>query len=146
MAFNYLGSPFLSGTEEIDKPDFTQFELWGVYFSAHWCGPCRRFTPFLSAFYKQKRLVEKKQFEIVFVSQDSNEQEFQNYFSEMPWISIPFTETFRMRLMTAICKPTSIPSLYIFDSKGAIVSKDGVRDLGKMGDDAYAHWLEESKQ
>ena len=30
------------------------------YFSAHWCGPCRRFTPILKEFYEQLQVKTQK--------------------------------------------------------------------------------------
>ena len=32
--------------------EVTEAPLIGIYFSAHWCPPCRGFTPVLSEFYK----------------------------------------------------------------------------------------------
>ena len=41
----------------------------GIYFSAHWCPPCKAFTPVLTDFYNS---VNKngKIFEVIFVSSD----------------------------------------------------------------------------
>ena len=67
----------------------------GLYFSAHWCAPCREYTPILSNFYNSfngeggggKRL------EIVFVSSDKTEQHCEEYFTQhMPWLLLPFSE------------------------------------------------------
>ena len=29
----------------LDESDLAQKKIYGLYFSAHWCGPCRKFTP-----------------------------------------------------------------------------------------------------
>eukprot|EP00662_Eupelagonemidae_sp_cell21_P049988 gene49988-43271_t len=42
-----------------------------VYFSAHWCPPCRGFTPKLAEFHKKH--ARARNFEIVFVSSDQDE-------------------------------------------------------------------------
>jgi len=63
----------------------------GLYFSAHWCPPCRGFTPELDKFYKQIKKKVGDMFEIVFVSSDRSEEEWKNYFAEMPWLAIPFS-------------------------------------------------------
>ncbi len=70
----------------------TQFsgKTIGIYFSAHWCGPCRRFTPILSEFYKNYH--ESKNFEIVFLSSDSDLSSFKSYHEEMPWLALPFNK------------------------------------------------------
>ena len=40
---------------------------YAFYFSAHWCPPCRAFTPKLVEFYNAQE-GKKKNFEIIFVS------------------------------------------------------------------------------
>ncbi len=58
------------------------------YFSAHWCPPCKGFTPQLAKFYASH--AKSKSFEVIFVSGDRNEEEFSSYFSSMPWASVPW--------------------------------------------------------
>lgn len=41
-----------------------------LYFSAHWCPPCRGFTPVASDFYKQINTTDASALEIIFVSSD----------------------------------------------------------------------------
>ena len=55
-----------------------------IYFSAHWCPPCRGFTPELVTFYKTNK--EKCNLEIVFASSDRDEESFNKYYSEMPFL------------------------------------------------------------
>merc|ERR1711939_610371 len=59
----------------------------GIYFSAHWCPPCRGFTPKLAEFYKDGL---KDKMEIFFVSSDRDQASFDEYFAEMPWQALPF--------------------------------------------------------
>jgi thiol-disulfide isomerase/thioredoxin len=47
----------------------------GIYFSAHWCPPCRAFTPQLVGTYS-KLIKDGTDFEIVFVSMDRSQQDF----------------------------------------------------------------------
>lgn len=69
--FDALGDEFLSGT---DGETVTLDELKdkakyiGLYFSAHWCPPCRGFTPSLVTSYKEH--LKDKGLEIIFVSSD----------------------------------------------------------------------------
>ncbi|XP_050719245.1 uncharacterized protein LOC126999973 [Eriocheir sinensis] len=67
----------------------------GLYFSAHWCGPCRGFTPQLVALYKHLKENTKHQFEVILVSSDTDETAYNDYFRDMPWLALPFSETKR---------------------------------------------------
>ena len=62
----------------------------GIYFSAHWCPPCRGFTPALAKFYDKN--TKDKNFEVIFVSCDQNESKFKEYFNEMPWLALSFND------------------------------------------------------
>ena len=65
----------------------------GLYFSAHWCPPCRAFTPELCAFYEKFKNSEKGDLlELVFVSSDRDETGFKDYFEDMPFLALPFSD------------------------------------------------------
>uniref|UniRef100_K7G6Y2 Nucleoredoxin n=1 Tax=Pelodiscus sinensis TaxID=13735 RepID=K7G6Y2_PELSI len=66
----------------------------GVYFSAHWCPPCRSLTRVLVESYRKIKEAGQK-FEIVFVSADRSEDSFKQYFSEMPWLAVPYADEAR---------------------------------------------------
>ena len=54
-----------------------------LYFSAHWCGPCRKFTPLLSVCYEDQP--EKDEVEVVFVSSDHDVEGFDEYLCVGGW-------------------------------------------------------------
>ena len=64
-------------------------EFVAIYFSAHWCPPCRGFTPVLSSFYDEMNKDGKK-FEVIFVSSDQDEASFIDYFFDMPWKAVSY--------------------------------------------------------
>ena len=59
--------------------------------SAHWCPPCRGFTPVLAKAYQDTDAATKAKFEIIFISSDRDQKSFDEYFKEMPWKSIPYS-------------------------------------------------------
>lgn len=79
----------------------------GLYFSAHWCPPCRGFTPKLADFYQKFRSSNGNKLEIVFISSDKDENQFQKYFEEMPWHAIPFSDRERK---VSLCTKSSFIS------------------------------------
>jgi nucleoredoxin len=82
-----LGNSFVSKDGENNGASLKSAQLIGLYLSAHWCPPCKQFTPVLAEFYKQVN-ASGKVFEVVFVSFDNDDQSFKNYLSTMPWIAI----------------------------------------------------------
>ena len=65
-----------------------------LYFSAHWCPPCRAFTPKFADFYKAVKAREEVGSKLVtiFVSSDRSQNDFDSYFKEMPWHALPFDD------------------------------------------------------
>jgi thiol-disulfide isomerase/thioredoxin len=49
-----------------------------IYFSAHWCPPCQRFTPLLADFYDEHK--DRCEFEVLFVSSDREEGRMMDFF------------------------------------------------------------------
>ncbi|ETW06936.1 hypothetical protein H310_03047 [Aphanomyces invadans] len=94
----------------------------GLYFSAHWCGPCRQFTPMLAQFYQSMQQLGKP-FEVVFVSADRSQRDFDGYFREMPWLAVPYDSEEREAL-EARHEIRGIPTFKIINSQGAIVDGD----------------------
>lgn len=95
-----------------------------VYFSAHWCGPCRDFTPVLSEFYESLKNIDKNALEIIFVSSDGDQHSFSEYFDSMPWTAIPFDSPLRDHLGQRF-GVRGIPTLVVLSaSSGAIIDAD----------------------
>jgi nucleoredoxin len=94
-----------------------------LYFSAHWCPPCRGFTPELAKYYKQH--AENKNFEIVFVSSDRDQASFDEYFAEMPWKALPFDMRDKKNELSKKCKVNGIPSLCVFSPDGELITVKG---------------------
>lgn len=95
----------------------------GIYFSAHWCGPCRAFTPELVKFYKKIK-GDSKKFEIIFVSSDREEDSMKEYFDSMPWLAVPYGDD-RKKALSRTFKISGIPTLVIIDKNGDTITTQG---------------------
>ena len=93
-----------------------------LYFSAHWCPPCRGFTPKLVKYYNNRIQQGKNDFEVVFISGDQDEDQFKEYYAEMPWLAIPFGDPRLSKLNTRF-EVEGIPALVILDPEGNVVNK-----------------------
>jgi len=97
--------------------------VFALYFSAHWCPPCRGFTPQLAEWYKKD--LKAKRLEVVFVSSDRDEAGFKEYFAEQPWLALDFSDRKRKEQLSQCFGVNGIPSLAIVDKDGSIINKDG---------------------
>ena len=101
-------------------------DVVGLYFSAHWCPPCRKFTPELSTRYQKLKEAGKK-IEIVFVSSDRDEGSFKEYFADsMSFCALPYAERDRKEKLSNPFKVQGIPTLVFLDGKtGEVINSDG---------------------
>lgn len=100
---------------------FEKKKLIGLYFSAHWCGPCRKFTPELVAFYN-KNAGAHPEFEVLFVSNDKSAAAMQGYMHEMqmPWPAVSFDKIPGKEALTRYAG-SGIPCLVVVDTNGKVV-------------------------
>jgi nucleoredoxin len=107
-------------------------KLIALYFSAHWCAPCRKFTPELVDYYNRVA-TQHPEFEIVFVSLDKSQFAMETYMREanMPWPAIDFP---KLGGKEAIRKyaGAGIPCLVLVDVTGKVISSTyaGAQYLG----------------
>jgi nucleoredoxin len=98
-----------------------------LYFSAHWCPPCRRFTPKLIDFYK--KIKETKNIELVFCSLDNDEKEYNEYTEDMPWLCLPF-DAKESKLLASKYEANGIPHLVVVDgTSGEVITMDGTAEV-----------------
>jgi nucleoredoxin len=120
-----LGPKLLKGGEVIDTA--TAFEgktAVALYFSAHWCPPCRGFTPKFAEYYTKN--LKAKGLEVVFVSSDKDEGSFKEYYDEMPWLALPYSDRNKKAALSKKFKVQGIPHTAIINPvTGALVNSDG---------------------
>lgn len=109
----------------------------GLYFSAHWCAPCRAFTPRLSDFvakYRETKVDDpanpKPAFDVIFVSSDDNAEQFDKYHQEemnFPAVTFNFERGNDLRQTLAKAFDVqSLPTLIIVDVEtGRVIDRRG---------------------
>jgi thiol-disulfide isomerase/thioredoxin len=117
-----------------------------LYVSAHWCGPCRQYTPKLISWYQQQVGIRTSNgngngsgtgtggepkndspIEIVFLSADHDRNSFQSYYSTMPWMAIDYDDPTREQFMSTL-RVRGIPQLAVMDGRtGKIVDDNAVQ-------------------
>ena len=112
--------------------------LVALYFSAHWCPPCNKFTPKLDEFYTTVNN-DEKEIEIIFVSLDNSKNEFKEYYNTMPWVAVPYDSNNR-ELISEIFEIQGIPSLFVFTNEGKLIDKNGRNTISSKKLGAINHW------
>lgn len=99
-----------------------------VYFSAHWCPPCRGFTPKLVEFAKK----HGSKLGVVFVSRDNSKSEMVGYMKEarMPWPATPHRSA-SGEALEAKHGVNGIPTLLVFGKDGQLITRNG-RNLAEL--------------
>ena len=143
-----IGTSFLAsdGKTALDLATFAKdAPLIGIYFSAHWCGPCRAFTPQLVTFIEM--LAEEGiRFPVVFGSSDRDEKAFQEYFASMKgdsWYAFPHGDA-RIEELKKKYAVSGIPWLVVLDKEGNLVVNEADTQVPK-GTAAYGEWLAQVK-
>jgi nucleoredoxin len=92
-----------------------------VYFSAHWCPPCRTFTPELVKFAHENQA----KLAVVFVGCDRTPAQMFAYMKEakMPWGAVPFKPMTDQALIKEN-DVKAIPTMVIFGKDGKWLRKD----------------------
>lgn len=113
-----------------------------MIYIAHWCPPCRSFTPLLAEFYDD--LISRGvKIEIIFASTDRDLKSFNEYIQDQPWVALPYNakEIKKLGLSFSI---RGIPTLIIVDPEnGTIIDKDGkttVEEAKGDVDKLINHW------
>lgn len=126
--------------KEVD-PATLKGKTVALYFSAHWCPPCRAFTPSLVKFRNENA---DKDFEIVFVSLDNSEGEKKTYINEMKmkWLTIPGAGSKEAESLARKFQVRGIPALIVLGPDGTVVTENGREDVMIAPDKALQKWKE----
>ena len=133
LGTSFVGKNGLVGKEAIEG------KTLGLYFSAHWCPPCRGFTPQLATLYS-KLQDQGKNFEIVFVSSDKDEEAFAEYYATMPWIALPFENREAKQELSGMFEIQGIPALVILDADGTVINKNARGNAGSDKEGTQFPW------
>lgn len=111
----------LADGKQVRTADLGDVEHVLLYFSASWCGPCKKFTPSLVEFFEQN--AESRKVMVILVGRDNSEAEMLKYMSEhgMKWPAIPFKQIERSGVL-AKYGGRGIPNLVLLNTDGTVRS------------------------
>ncbi|KAK8803548.1 hypothetical protein WA158_001242 [Blastocystis sp. Blastoise] len=125
-----LSKMVLTKGEDMSMSEVIHNKYYGLYFSAHWCGPCKKFTPLLKKRYNKMKKISDD-FEVIFCSLDKNQKEFDEYYEMMPWKAFPF-ESKTGEDLSKSYRVEFLPTLILFNPQGEIISQNAVKEFEDM--------------
>ncbi|XP_070381277.1 nucleoredoxin-like protein 2 isoform X3 [Dermacentor albipictus] len=120
------------GSEHSADEVLRDAKVVALYFSAHWCPPCRHFTPILAEVYAEVKEALPCT-EVVFVSLDHSEEDMLKYMDEShgDW-----------ELTSKYVK--GIPTLIVFKMDGTVITSSGREQVQEEGPQAFHKWTDMS--
>lgn len=112
--------------KDFDVQQLTASDVIALYFSAHWCPPCRGFTPLLKKFHDTLQSLGDQSLRIIFVSSDNSEKEMWQYMYEShgDWLALKYDCKELKDRLSRQFQVSGIPALIILDSLGRQAVKD----------------------
>ncbi|MDR1496898.1 MAG: redoxin family protein [Puniceicoccales bacterium] len=106
---------------KIDYEGLRKKKYLFLYFSASWCGPCKKFTPQLIDFYEKN--TKNDDFEVILVSSDRTQKAMTAYMKEnkMPWPGLRLTSRSTKDLQKKF-GGKGIPCLVLLDEKDKVLA------------------------
>eukprot|EP00483_Globobulimina_turgida_P000795 UN00796 len=136
----FLGDKFVKQDGSSAGADCLKgMDMIAIYFSAHWCPPCRNFTPVLTQHYKTWKDAGVK-IEVIFVSSDRDKKSKTDYHkSQGDWLSIEFGSDKKQELSQKY-GVQGIPTLIVIGSDGKTIDAVARGTVSQKGKDAYKEW------
>ena len=129
---SFIGANFfrISKSNKVTLDQIQQAEVVLLLFSGKWCPPCNGFNPTIKNFYRDVNkgtTGDKRRVEIVLVSCDNTEEEFNTHIKESPFPIIPFDEPKIGELQDAL-EIDTIPVVTLLRKDGTI-AKENIRQI-----------------
>lgn len=134
-----LGDSLVGKAGPVPTAEALAGKVVGIYFSAHWCGPCRNFTPQLVKSYEALKATGRP-FEIVFASSDRDQGAFDEYYASMPWLALPYAQRELKEKLSSKFKVRGIPTLVLIDADGNTITTDGRSSISSDPQGADFPW------
>eukprot|EP00128_Syssomonas_multiformis_P006495 Colp12_sorted_trinity150504_noHs@21041 len=111
-----------------------------IYFSAHWCPPCRGFTPVLKEFYEDVK-EQQGNIEIIFISSDRSVQDQIAYMQEAhgDWLTIPMDSVWTNSVKQKY-GVRGIPTLTVIQANGDVINPNARGEVQAKGPAAFTSW------
>lgn len=109
----------------------------GLYFSANSCAGCKSFAPIFAETYKKLKARNPMKFEVIYVSDDQDEDQFKENFKHMPWIALPWKDREGKRRLKEIFNVKQLPILILLDRDQKTVLHENAMEVALLDREGY---------
>lgn len=142
----FIGSEFVKGQIEYSIDEIKRFEHILLFFAAHWSPPCMSIIGFLKDFYTAANQ-EKVSVEIIQISCDFNNKEFDAICENIGWAFIPFEKLGVREIITRHYDVVGIPTIILIDKQGSVISRTILNDIASKGaKECIESWSKQSSE
>ena len=126
-----LGNLFLTHSGTCGVEVFDNVEVVSLYFSSLFPAACRYFTPDLIKTYAEVNK-DKKRMEVVLLSLDKTEPEFNEYRLTLPWIAVPFRSA-KIKEVRDLFSVKYQPWVMLFSRAGVLIDEELYETMAFQG-------------
>jgi nucleoredoxin len=126
------------GSKVLGSEALAEKSIVCLYFSAHWCPPCRGFTPVLKDFYEEAK---EQGVEIIFISSDEDSNAMMSYMKESHGDWYAFEHGNLKKELSEKYNVRGIPTLVVLKGDGTLISANGRGDVQSKGPGALKEWM-----
>ena len=140
----FIGSEFFKCQREYSIDEIKQNDHIFLFFAAHWSPPCMNVLGYLKEFYTAANQ-QKESVEIIQISCDFTQKEFDSIFENIEWALIPFEKLGVREIITRHYEVVGIPTILLIDKQGSVISRTILNDIAsKSPRDCIESWLKQS--
>jgi nucleoredoxin len=126
---------------EVSPSSSLRNKVVGLFFSAGWCPPCRRFLPVLVDFY-QSLVGRGAPLEIVFISSDATVEDMTEYMQQHGnWLTLPHSDSNYAKQLKRKYSIQTIPKFVVVKPDGTVISIKGRKEVTEIGEACFDNWL-----
>ncbi|CAG08953.1 unnamed protein product [Tetraodon nigroviridis] len=118
-----IAGPLLRNNRQTTDSSSLEGHYVGVYFSAHWPSP----SSLSLSIYHSPSVPPMSEFDTSSGGNlsDGSEESFKQYFSEMPWVAVPYSDEARRSRLNRLYGIQGIPTLILLDAEGHMITRQG---------------------
>lgn len=119
--------------------DIHKAQIIFLFFSSLWCNPCQEFVEELWKFYNKVN-ESMKTLEVIHVSFDRSEEDFNKDIADKPWVFIPYNDPI-IKDIALKYSVNHIPTIILLNKDYSVASDTVRKDMSEQGIRIVDKWI-----